>query len=655
MVKLYEDFLGGGVKKIVRGGCFFGVLLPKGFIRRLVLVFFLKPGVATIGVLVSDFIFSAGDYPTRPGVYLMKDAAGKIIYVGKAKSLRARLSSYFYSRARHTPKTRAMVERIAHIDILLAGSEKEALLLEASLIKKHRPRYNVVLRDDKQYVLFRLDKMSEYPRLIMTRNVVRDGSVYFGPFTSAGAAKATWKLLNSVFRLRKCNDRAFGNRVRPCLYYHIGQCHAPCVLDVDRDMYRDIVRRVEMVLSGRTGELVGRLRREMQDASEGLAFERAAQLRDQIRAVEKTVERQAVVMHDNSDRDVLGLAQTENGLGLGMLYVRQGRLLDEKTFFWPGLTLEEGPEVLDSFLSQFYGPGRFIPPVIIVPSAMESEALSEVLSELRGGRVRIVSAASSAQQHLVGLARSVAVQAREQENSITRLLAKGLRLEHEPLRIECIDASHLGGQGMRVGQVVYEDGRRAKGETRLYSFPELEGTGDDYAALAAWAVRRIESGPPWPDLLLIDGGKGQLASVEKALENAGWDNSWELASIAKGPSRRAGELEDRIFRPGRMNPMPLKPGSAELLFLQRVRDDAHRFVIGRQRRARKKRMLDSALLDMPGIGEKTARILWDRFGSLEAMLEATPDQLQEIDGIGRKRALRIHEQLSEIRVCRKSG
>jgi len=604
---------------------------------------------------VSDFQFTAGEYPTRPGVYLMKDGSGKIIYVGKAKSLRARLSSYFHARSGHTPKTRAMVARIAQIDILLVGSEKEALLLEASLIKKHRPRYNVVLRDDKQYILFRLNKMSDFPRLIMTRNVVRDGSIYFGPFTSASAAKATWKLLNSVFALRKCSDRAFGNRVRPCLYHHMGQCHAPCVLDVDKDMYKAIVRRVEMVLAGRTGELVGRLKQEMNIASEALEFERAAQLRDQIRAVEKTVERQAVVMQDNKDRDVLGLAETENGLGLGVLYVRQGRLLDEKTFFWPGLTIEEGPEVLDSFISQFYRAGRFIPPVIIVPAAMDSGALAEVLSELRGGKVRIISASSSDQQHLVGLARSVAMQVREQENRITRLLTTALKLQSEPLRIESVDASHLGGQGMRVGQVVYEDGRRAKEETRLYSFPELDGTGDDYAALSAWARRRIESGPPWPDLLLIDGGRGQLAAVGKALEDAGWESPWELASIAKGPSRRAGELEDRIFRPGRMNPMPLKPGSAELLFLQRVRDDTHRFVIGSQRKARKKRMLDSTLLDLPGIGEKTARVLWDRFGSLESMLKASPKDLKSLDGIGRKRAEKLHAQLADIREGRNLG
>ncbi len=596
----------------------------------------------------TEFVWNPKEYPLQPGVYLMKDATGKIIYVGKAKRLRTRLSSYFRQFSGHTPKTRALVERIASIDILLTSNEKEALLLEASLIKKHKPRYNVVLRDDKQYVLFKLDKMSEFPRLTVTRKVVRDGSVYFGPFTSGAAAKATWKLLGKVFPLRKCNDHAFRNRVRPCLYHHIKQCYAPCVLDVDRDVYAGAVRRVEMFLSGRTGELLERLRKEMIEASEALNFERAAECRDQIRAVRKTVERQVVVMQDAKDRDVIGLAEAGDGLGLGLLYIRQGRLLDEKYFFWPGLTIEEGPEVLESFISQFYGPDRFIPSRIIVPAALDTEALGETLAERREGSVRIAAAATAQEKHLVEIARKVARRAREDKERISLLLQRVLKLPEEPARIECIDASHLGGEGMRVGMIVFEHGRRIKEDSRVYTFPELEGTGDDYAALASWVSRRLESGPPWPDLLLIDGGLGQLATVQRILEEEGAEDGWELASIAKGPTRRAGEMEDRIFRPGRKNHMPLKPGSPELMFLQRVRDEAHRFVIGRQRRSRKKRMLDSELLSMPGIGQKTARILWDRFGSLAAMQAAGIAEIEALPGIGRKRAEKIHAQLADM-------
>ncbi|QGY40614.1 excinuclease ABC subunit UvrC [Pseudodesulfovibrio cashew] len=602
------------------------------------------------------FTFISSDYPDSPGVYLMKNARGRIIYVGKAKRLRRRLASYFQKNAGHTPKTRALVANVRQVDILLTGTEKEALLLENGLIKKHRPRYNVVLKDDKQYVLFRLDKQSRFPRLSITRKVTRDGSVYFGPFTSAAAARATWKLLGKVFPLRKCSDHVFRNRVRPCLYHDIHQCLAPCVKDVDHTMYMDQVRRVEMLLSGKSGELVEMLRRRMEEASERLEFELAAACRDQIRAVQKTVEGQVAVIHDNRDRDVIGLGENENGLGLGLLFVRRGRLLDEKQFFWPGLTLDEGPEVLESFLLQYYRTGRFIPSVIIAPHDVEDGALAEVLAERRAAPVRIAPPQSTQEKKLLEIARSVARQARQDKDTISRRLMKVLRLRQEPLRIECIDASHLGGTGMRVGQVVFEEGRRNKEASRVYSFPDLEGSGDDYAALAAWTRRRLESGPPWPDLVLIDGGRGQLSAVEAALGECAdeeFESCWELAAIAKGPSRRAGELDDQIFRPGRKNPMPLKSGGAELLFLQMVRDTAHRFVLGRQRKARKKAVLSSELTSLPGIGPKTARILWDRFGSLDAMLEADAADLRALPGVGRKKGEQIHAALLSLKKARK--
>ncbi|QJB54951.1 excinuclease ABC subunit UvrC [Pseudodesulfovibrio sp. zrk46] len=600
------------------------------------------------------FKFFAADYPDSPGVYLMKNGRGRIIYVGKAKRLRRRLASYFQKNTGHTPKTKALVANVRTVDILLTATEKEALLLENGLIKKHRPRYNVVLKDDKQYVLFRLDKKSEFPRLSVTRKVVRDGSVYFGPFTSAAAARATRKLLAKVFPLRKCTDHAFRNRVRPCLYHDIHQCFAPCVKDVDKKMYMDQVRRVEMLLSGKSGDLIARLEKKMAAASQEMEFEKAAEYRDQIRAVKKTVEGQVAVIHDNRDRDILGLGENENGLGLGLLFVRQGRLLDQKQFFWPGLTLDEGPEVIESFLLQFYGAGRYIPSVLIAPHELEDETLSEVLAERRGGAVRITIPHTTQEKQLLDIARTVARQAKERKDTISVRLQKVLKLAEEPLRIECVDASHLGGTGMRVGQVVFEEGRRNKEASRVYSFPELEGTSDDYAALASWAKRRVESGPPWPDLVLIDGGRGQLSAVEGALSECVDEMCWELASIAKGPSRRAGELEDLIFRPGRKNPMPLKGGSAELLFLQKVRDTAHNFVLGRQRKARKKAVLSSELTSLPGIGPKTARTLWDKFGSLDAMLEADISDIRSLPGVGKKKDEQIHSALLGLKKARSS-
>lgn len=601
--------------------------------------------------VIQEFKFFAADYPDSPGVYLMKNARGRIIYVGKAKRLRRRLASYFQKSAGLTPKTQALVGQVRSVDVLLTGTEKEALLLEEGLIKKHRPRYNVVLKDDKQYVLFRLDRKAEFPRLAVTRKVVRDGSVYFGPFTSGAAARTTWKLLGKVFPLRKCSDHVFRNRIRPCLYHHLHQCLAPCVLDVDRAVYMDMVRRVEMLLSGKSGELLTTLEKRMAEASAAMEYEQAALLRDQIRAVRQTVEGQVAVCHDTRDRDVLGLAASESGLGLGLLFIRQGRLLDEKQFFWPGLTLDEGPEVVQSFVMQFYGASRFIPPVIIVPYEMEEPLVAEVLAERRTGPVRLVVPRTTQEKKLLELARDVARQARQRRDSISARLARALNLPAEPERIECVDASHLGGSDMRVGQVVFEAGRRDKDASRLYAFPELEGTGDDYAALAAWARRRVESGPPWPDLVLIDGGRGQLAAVERALSECVEETCWELAAIAKGLSRRAGELEDVVFRPGRKNPMPLKPGSAELLFLQMVRDTAHRFVLGKQRTARKKTVLRSELTSLPGIGPKTARLLWDRFESLEAMLAADPQAIRALPGIGGKKAELIHAALQKLRAA----
>lgn len=601
-----------------------------------------------------EFKFFAADFPDSPGVYLMKDERGKILYVGKAKSLRKRLSSYFRQTANHTPKTRALVARIRKVDTLLTSTEKEALLLESGLIKKHRPRYNVVLKDDKQYALFKLDRQSEFPRLSITRKATRDGSVYFGPFTSSAAARTVLKLLGKVFPLRKCTDGTFRNRVRPCLYHDIHQCWAPCVREVDRSLYNDMVHRVEMLLSGRSSELVDTLTRKMKAASKGMEFEQAAEYRDQIRAVKKTVEGQVAVIHDNRDRDVIGLAETEQGLGLGLLFVRQGRLLDQKQFFWPGLTLDEGPEAVESFISQFYGVGRFIPSLIIAPLELEDSLLAEILADRGGQSVRIVSPQTTKEKKLVAIARDVAGRASEKKDTITARLQKVLRLVEEPARIECVDASHLAGRDMRVGQVVFEEGRRAKDAYRLYAFPELEGSSDDYAALAGWARRRYESGPPWPDLVLIDGGRGQLSAVENALSECVEGDCWELAAIAKGESRRAGELGDLIFRPGRKNPMPLKPGSAELLFLQKVRDTAHRFVLGRQRRARKKAVLSSELTSLPGIGPKTARILWDAFSSLDAMLEAELADIKALSGIGAKRADKIHAALQGLAASRKS-
>jgi len=595
--------------------------------------------------------FFAKNYPDAPGVYVMKDASGRIIYVGKAISLRKRLSSYFRASAEHGPKTRALVAKIASIDLLLVSTEKEALLLEESLIKQHRPRYNIVLRDDKRSLLFRLDKASAFPRLTMTRTVLRDGSAYFGPFASATAARATQKLVGGIFQLRKCSDRSFKNRVRPCLYHQLGQCLAPCVLPVSREEYRELVAQVEQFLSGRSRFLVRELRRGMDQAAQELRYEDAARLRDQIKAIEATLEGQASVLRDALDRDVVAVAQlAEDGLGVGVLFVRGGKLLEQKTFHWSGLDASEASDALESFLAQFYGAQRYIPGRVVVSHPPETGSLAEVLAERRGGPCRLGSPRGPDERRLMDMAQNLARTAHRKDGAqdVASALEQALNLSAPPLRIECVDISHLGGSGVRAGLVVFENGQERTEDSRVYALPAAEGTGDDYAALAQWAGRRAESGPPWPDLLLIDGGRGQLAAVTAALALAMPEGGIECASIAKGPSRRAGELEDRVFRPGRRNPVALKSGSPALLFLQRVRDAAHRFVIGRGRAATRKRSLTGELITLPGVGAKTVRLLFDHFGSIAAIKAADVAALSAVPGLGPKRAEKLRLALDAL-------
>ncbi|WP_449242877.1 helix-hairpin-helix domain-containing protein, partial [Desulfovibrio sp.] len=352
------------------------------------------------------------------------------------------------------------------------------------------------------------------------------------------------------------------------------------------------------------------------------------------------------------DLDVLGLEPVEEGLGLGLVFVRRGRVLDEQAFHFPDMGLEEAAEVLEGFLVQFYHAERFIPARIVADQELP-DLLAEVLAERRDGEVRLTRPRGQAERGLLELAREVARRAAPRRSADPLAgLERRLRLGRRPVRVEGVDISHLGGAGTRAGLVVFEEGRRLPKESRHYAFPELEGSSDDYAALAAWAARRVESGPPWPDLVLVDGGRGQLAAVERAFAEAlrGREDApvLELAAIAKGETRRAGELGDFLFRPGRKNPVDLPPGSPELLFLQSVRDAAHRFVLGGQRRSRASKALKSAVLELPGVGPKTARLLWERFGSLEALRAASVEDFRAVPGLGGKRAEKIVEALARL-------
>ncbi len=695
--------------------------------------------------------------PATPGVYLYKDAGGRIIYVGKARNLRRRVLSYFRPADQLTAKTSAMIGRAAGIEFLTTTTEKEALLLEASLIKKHRPHYNICLRDDKQYVMFRLSEKDPFPRLEIVRRMNRrDGARYFGPFTSGTAARATWKTIHRIFPLRRCSDKAMKNRETPCLYHHIHLCSAPCTGEISREAYADLTRRVTLLLSGRSTELIDLLRTAMERASDALDFERAASLRDQIRAVEQTIEKQGIVLQNGGDMDVLGLVSLPDGLSLGIVFVRHGLVQDRSAFFWPGLGLEDASELLWSFLGQFYHAGRSIPARIILPylpweagmtgsgltvdsqSALVSprtsatmgspflaedkgtpcfcgehtltatdgtkdatdaagrpdsligqaaamlmehdeaakrlsspcrcadeeeggaEALEDVLAEMRGGPVRIAVPRNEEERHLLDMARSNAREAarNRRDAGLAEKLADAFRFDRPVNRVECADVSHTGGEATKVGVVVYEDGRPRKEDYRVWN---IEGAGgDDYAALSRWAQKRLEHGEPWPDLLLIDGGRGQLAAVNRVLceELAAGEQGGQLpfllAGIAKArdekghADRRAGNIADRIFVPGRSNPLPLREGCPELLFLQVVRDAAHDFSIGRHRQARAKKAFSGELQQLPGIGPHTARLLWEHFDSVADMKKASLDNLLALPGIGRKKAEAIWNALKNL-------
>lgn len=618
--------------------------------------------------------------PPTPGVYLYKDAQGRILYVGKARNLRKRVSSYF--RTDIPRKTVAMLSHAQTLETMSTGTEKEALLLEASLIKKHRPHYNIVLRDDKQYVLFRISRKDPYPRLEVVRHAKKDGARYFGPFAFSNASRETWKTLHRAFPIRRCKDQAFRNRMRPCLYHHLGQCMAPCVLEVSREEYASMMHRVELFLAGRSRELIQQLEASMQTASENMDFERAAALRDQIRAVECTVEQQSVVLPEGGDMDVAGIVPVKDGLGLGLLFVREGKLMDARTFFWAGLTLEDGPELMGTFMTQYYGGlagGRgdlagAVPPKIIVPFLEQEEAdgtgfleaLEATLSEARQGSVRILLPRGAAESRLVDMAASNAREAalRRVERPMGQRLAEALQSGRPLERIECVDVSHTGGKDTRVGLVAFDNGHPFKSGYRTYTLTDTNG--DDYAALHAFAVRRaraaLEGGSdgevmPWPDLLLVDGGRGQLAAVMRGFqERLGVPGvPFVVAGIAKArddegqADRRAGNVSDRIFLPGRSNPLPIRPGTQELLFLQHVRDTAHNYVIGRHRQARGKTALAAELQRVPGLGPATEKLLWGRFPSLEAILAASEADLATIPGIGAHRAAKLHQKLQALR------
>lgn len=574
-------------------------------------------------------------YPDQPGIYLYRDARGKILYVGKARSIRKRLASYFVAGPKH-PKTEALLAEFETIDTVVANTESEALALENAFIKKHKPRYNILLRDDKTYPYIKVTTGEEWPRALVTRRVLKDGHSYFGPFLPARTCRGAMKMVQRMFQIRTCRIEIDGNLPRPCLYFDMHACLGPCVASLTtKAAYGEAVRDVLLFLSGRNDELAVRLRSKMEAAAEAEGYEMAAAYRDCLRTVEELAQKQRVQSLAGEDVDVFGDFSDDGNLAVSVLHVRGGAVLDTRELFWEGIGDVDPEEFWVALLSQYYDATTFLPKEVHLPDEVPEEALAPVeewLSERRGSRVEIRTPKRGAAFERVKIARDNARTShvrrfktvREAGEKATLALAKALDLDHRPARIECFDISHLQGSDTYASCVVFVDGKPEKGEYRVFLIDRP--VPDDFASIAEAVTRRYErrrsEGEEFPDLLVIDGGKGQLSAALAALDRIGI----ELPAV--GLAKR----EEEIFVPGRSLPIVLPRRHAGLKLLQRARDEAHRFGLMHHRKARSRRTLKSPLLEIPGLGPATARKLLGVFGSSEAVLAATPQALAAAAG-----------------------
>ncbi len=588
-----------------------------------------------------------------PGVYLMKGKGGKVIYVGKAVNLKKRLGSYFKPKRQMDMKTGVLVDKIDSFETIVTASEQEALILEATLIKKYRPRYNVILKDDKRYPSLRLDLKHTYPNLTVVRKPGKDGARYFGPFSSALAVKQTLKFINRNFKLRKCKNSTFSRRSRPCLNFQMGICLAPCCLEVDKAAYARIVEQVTLLLKGRTPQLVEAVKKEMRTAADHHDFEKAAVFRDRMFALEKLVEKQVVVTHDFRDRDILAWAGSETFSVVTQLTVRNGYLLGSRHFKVEQTLADEG-EIIGAFINRHYDDLSDIPGEILTCRLPEDyRALEEKLAGLRGRRIHILAPQRGEKVRLVRMAAENAadrlkdLQAdREQSRQLLERLQKRLHLVNAPVRIECFDNSNLFGQSPVAAMVVFRNGKPDKSAYRKYKIKTVTNP-DDYLMMAEVLRRRYnpekETGP-LPDLLMLDGGKGQLNIGRSILREMDLASRIELISIAKKDETR-GETRDKIYKPGRVNAVNLGTSDDLLLFLQQIRDEAHRFAISFHRRRRRKRAVHSVLDGIKGVGDKRKNLLLKHFGSIAGIQAATVVEIGALPGIHLQLAQEIKKAL----------
>jgi len=601
--------------------------------------------------------------PSRPGVYLMRDKAGKVIYVGKAKDLRSRVRAYFNS-ADERSQVQFLVQRIEDFETLVTTSDKEALILENNLIKQYKPRYNIRLKDDKSYLSIKVTTAHPWPRIFATRKIVKDGSRYFGPFSSAVAVRETIDIIEKHFLLRNCTDHNFRNRSRPCLQYQIKRCMAPCVLPVSEDVYREHVRQAMLFIDGKRQELVAELRQKMQQKSEALEFEAAARIRDQIQAVEKTLEKQRMVAHWGADQDIFGLYREGGFIEVQVLLVRQGKLTENLSYSLEDLEFPD-EEIVASVLTQFYQGPRFVPDEILVPVELEDrDARAEYLSERKGKKIEIICPQRGDKRHLVQMAEENAKQSfgerHDQEKArekMLRELEQNLHLKRYPQRIECFDISTIHGAHAVGSMVTFINGEPDKRFYRHFRIRTIDASsgGDDFGMMLEMLKRRFARGKEdadLPDLIVVDGGRGQLAMALTAMAELGIDgvDAVGLAKMRVQAAARSTEIErseERVFLPGQSNPVILKRNSNALFLLQRVRDEAHRFAITHHRKLRSRQTLYSALDRIPGVGGARKRALLRAFGSVKRIEAATLEELLQVPLMNQRIAQDILQALHD--------
>ncbi|MDY6296423.1 MAG: excinuclease ABC subunit UvrC [Schwartzia succinivorans] len=581
--------------------------------------------------------------PDSPGVYIMKNEAGKVIYVGKAVVLKNRVRQYFQSNKGHSPKVRVMVSKIADFETILTGSEMEALILECNLIKKYRPRYNISLKDDKTYPYVKVTLAEKYPRVMITRRIMKDGARYFGPYTQVGAVHESLKLLRRLFPMRTCKHMDVD---RPCLEYHIKRCVAPCTGEVNPEEYKKMVDAVCLFLEGRTEIVEKRLEEQMMDAAENLRFEEAARLRDQLHAVQKVAEKQRIVT-GSGDQDAIGMSRSEIGVCVQIFFIRSGKMIGREHFLLSGSEEESNSDVLSAFLKQYYHRAAFIPHEILLPMEVsEQQVIGEWLTEKKGSKVYVEVPQRGTKHDIVMMAENNAAKylsdeaariktSNEQTEGAVRELGEYLGMKQLPWRMECFDISHIQGSETVASMVVFEGGIPNKSAYRRFKIKSAEGKPDDFLSMREVTTRRYgkKDVEDMPDLIIIDGGKGQLSSALEIIRGAG-HTAVPVIGLAK--------QFEWIFVEGKSEPVILPRNSQALFLMQRIRDEAHRFAITYHRSLRGKRNLVSVLDHITGIGEKRRQALRKKFGTIQNMRDASVEELAAVPGMTKPAARAVY-------------